>query len=128
MKLIRDKSTSFGIFGTLALPSGKILHTLELNWKDNQQNISCIPTGEYHCEIVHSPKFGKVYEVKNVPGRTHILIHIGNWVKDTNGCILVGLSRSETMIKNSADALGQLLNEMKNKPFKLEIVDVTNKD
>lgn len=128
MKLIRDNSTSFGIFGTLALPSGKILHTLELNWKDNQHNISCIPIGEYNCEIVDSPKFGKVYEVKNVPGRTHILIHIGNWVKNTNGCILVGLSRSETMVKSSADALGQLLNEMKNKPFKLEIVDVTTKD
>lgn len=58
-----------------------------------------IPAGRYQ---VIKRKTGKFYEkyrreyghefalwVKNVPGFEWILIHIGNTIKDTNGCLLV---------------------------------------
>ena len=64
--------------------------TLENPWKDNQKNISCIPEGNYVCEVRESPKYGLVYHVLGVDGRTHILIHWGNYERNTQGCILLG--------------------------------------
>lgn len=67
-------------------------YTLELPWINNQQNISCIPAGTYECIKHVSPKFGDCISIKNVAGRSHILIHAGNFTEQTKGCILVGES------------------------------------
>ena len=64
--------------------------TLELAWKGNQRNISCIPKGEYLVKKVFSLRFGYVYEVQNVPDRTYIYFHEGNYFFSTKGCILLG--------------------------------------
>ena len=64
--------------------------TMELPWKDNKKQISCIPTGEYKVIKHNSPNFGKVYKVLDVSGRSDILFHKGNFNKDSKGCILVG--------------------------------------
>jgi hypothetical protein len=64
--------------------------TLEPPYKDNQRNISCIPLGDYIVKPHVSPTFGKCFEIKDVSNRTHILIHAGNYNKDTKGCVLVG--------------------------------------
>lgn len=37
-----------------------------------------------------SEKYGKHFYVKDVPGRDYILIHPGNFVSQTEGCILIG--------------------------------------
>ena len=46
----------------------------------------------------------------NVPDRSYILIHVGNWAKDVQGCIAVGKSLSSTdyMVLNSGDAIDEL--------------------
>lgn len=64
--------------------------TMELPWKDNQKDISCIPVGTYPVELFHSIKFGKCFKIQGVPGRDAILIHKGNYNRDTHGCILPG--------------------------------------
>lgn len=64
--------------------------TLELSWKDNKTNISCIPKGVYKVKMINSVKYGMVYEVKDVKERTAIYIHHGNFYTDIKGCILVG--------------------------------------
>ena len=64
--------------------------TLELPFKENHSLTSCIPSGIYQVKLHESPKFGICYKVQNVPNREHILFHIGNYPKDTHGCILVG--------------------------------------
>ena len=69
--------------------------TLELSWKDNQRNISCIPKGEYFTVIHESPKFGKCFWLQNVPNRSEILIHRGNFYDDILGCILVGQEHAD---------------------------------
>jgi len=71
------------------------LYTLELPDLGNQQNISCIPEGEYEVHRIYSPKFGKCFHLQVVPGRTEILIHKGNYNKDTHGCILVGMGHAD---------------------------------
>lgn len=64
--------------------------TLELADLNNTPNISCIPCGTYHCEKVVSGKFGDCVAITNVPGRTLIRIHPGNYTRQIQGCVLVG--------------------------------------
>lgn len=64
--------------------------TLELPWRDNQRKISRIPAGTYEAIRHVSPTFGKCFQVLHVPNRSHILIHKGNFHRNTLGCILVG--------------------------------------
>ena len=64
--------------------------TLELPWRDNQRRISRIPKGTYNVVRHQSPRFGECFLIKDVPERSHILIHAGNFYSDTLGCVLVG--------------------------------------
>ena len=64
--------------------------TLELADKDNQKNISCIPEGTYKYKFYDSPKHGTVLHIQDVPNRTMIEIHAGNYTSQIEGCILVG--------------------------------------
>jgi hypothetical protein len=52
---------------------------------------TAIPTGEYTVVVVRSPaKKRMLPRLLNVPGFGGVLIHRGNTVHDTSGCILVG--------------------------------------
>lgn len=64
--------------------------TLELPWLDNQRNISCIPAGIYVYTTYDSPKHGRVLFLHDVPNRSFIEIHAGNFTRQIQGCILVG--------------------------------------
>lgn len=97
--LTRGPSTDEGTFGTLTF-GDKTLRSVELPWRDNATGKSCIPVGAYRCEIVNSPRFGKVYGVLSVNGRQNILIHAANFggnvdagkVSDLLGCIAPAMS------------------------------------
>lgn len=84
---------TLGVFLFEGLPQ---FLTLELPWLENKKNISCIPEGEYVClqTINRTTKGGMripvTFEVQEVPNRSGILFHIGNYPKDTTGCILMG--------------------------------------
>jgi len=90
LKLIRLSQLADATLGVLLFDEIARLVTLELPYRDNNKDISCIPVGSYKCKTVNSPKFGKTWEVLNVPGRDNILFHRGNTAKDTHGCILIG--------------------------------------
>ena len=64
--------------------------TLELPWLNNERRKSCIPLGNYKCKKHISPKFGRTLWVQDVPNRSEILIHSGNYHTQILGCILVG--------------------------------------
>lgn len=64
--------------------------TLELPYKNNESNVSCIPPGTYPCYKIESPKFGECIAVEGVNGRSLIRIHVGNHTRDIEGCILPG--------------------------------------
>lgn len=74
---------------TLGQTQPKFLcYTLELPWRNNQRNISCIPEGVY--EII--PRFSKKFKhhllVKDVENRSYILFHPANdALKELRGCI-----------------------------------------
>ena len=64
--------------------------TIEPAWRKNQKNISCIPERTYIVSPHVSPTYGFCLKVEDVPGRSDILFHWGNYYKNTEGCILVG--------------------------------------
>lgn len=69
---------------------GQRAYTLELPDHGNEQDISCIPRKKYRAAYRKSPSNGDVIELKNVPNRTYIQIHAGNFTHQIRGCILVG--------------------------------------
>jgi len=64
--------------------------TLELPWKDNAPQVSCIPEGIYQVRTRRTDKFGLHYHVQDVPARDWILFHPGNFVSQLRGCIIPG--------------------------------------
>lgn len=70
--------------------------TLELPWRENQRNISCIPEGEYPLRKRQFYRGGyDTYLIEKVPNRSYILFHAANWVAELQGCIAVGRSLSD---------------------------------
>lgn len=133
--LQRDPSTDSGTYGKITLPDGSSLETLELGWRNNKPRSSCIPAGTYPVRIKQSRKFGRVYRLDNVPGRSEILIHAGNTAGNTDrgetsdvlGCILLGTNRfkkgRQPAVGNSRDAVKQFMTKMGGAPFILTIID-----
>lgn len=64
--------------------------TLELPFVMNAPFISCIPKGIYEVVPRNSLKYKNHYHILGVPDRDFILIHVGNFNHQTEGCILVG--------------------------------------
>lgn len=88
--LHRLRSSDQGTFGVLIKDGHPLCVTCEDPWNDNERNNSCVPTGVYQCHKHTGTRFSNVWELQNVPGRSAILIHSGNNINDTHGCILVG--------------------------------------
>ena len=65
-----------------------LCHTIELPWRNNQRNISCIPEGKYEVIPRFSKKFKHHLILKNVANRSFILFHPANDAqRDLAGCI-----------------------------------------
>lgn len=100
---------------------------LELPWKDNQRRVSCIPSGKYKAIKHISPSFGRSFWIKDVPGRSEILIHAGNYNYNTLGCPLVGKKLTDINgdglrdVTSSRDTIDELWNVLSNE-FEVEVI------
>lgn len=133
--LIRIAHSDQGTKGVIILPEGVFCNTLELPWRDNQTSISCIPCGEYDVAIRKSPRFGSVYHVKNVPGRSYILFHAANLAGDTakgyktqvEGCIAMGKYfgqlGGQLAVVVSRPTVRSFIERMGSRPFRLIVED-----
>jgi hypothetical protein len=129
--LLRIKPEQNQTLGAIHVYDGKeevySCKSMELPWLDNKKNISCIPPGKYDAVKHVSPKFGECFWIKDVPGREEILIHRGNYNKDTKGCILPGRSFADidndgsVDVTNSGNTLKDLLKILP-ESFKITIV------
>jgi len=79
-----------GVFGTLMLPRFTC-YTVERPWLKNEPGVSCIPVGDYPLALDHYHKGDyPAYEIRDVPNRSRILIHVANTMLDVKGCIAPG--------------------------------------
>ena len=75
-----------------------ICSTLELPNLNNARRKSCIPAGTYTAKMrksatmkrVSGGRWDEAFELQDVPDRDFILMHPGNYPKNSHGCILVG--------------------------------------
>lgn len=107
--------------------------TLELPWAGNESRRSCIPPGPgegavtYRAKRHESPRYGECLWLPGVRGRSEILIHPGNYVSDTLGCILVGAQFTDldgdglTDVTSSQQTLQVLLSRISGEKAGLEV-------
>lgn len=119
------------------------LATIERPWipttqhRGGKNRESCVPDGEYTVIKHSSDRFKNVwalineeldvfYQVAPRPGRTAILIHAGNRVRDVIGCIAVGQEHGtmegEHAVLRSQLALQHLRSVLVGGPHRLVIV------
>lgn len=108
MKLQRFYMDKYYTQGILKV-NGLTFYTLERPWLNNKRNISCIPEGKYPIYTFKHNRHGEVIGLRNVPNRSEILIHPGNSIDDTEGCILPGLNCGRGIVLNSKRALREIV-------------------
>ncbi len=103
---------------------------LELPWKDNERSISCIPDGEYEV-FKEGPTEKRPYvyfRVQNVPGRSGILWHPGNYTHQIKGCYLPGkelkyLDDDKTLDITETTATLKKITDLMPDKFRLKMFD-----
>ncbi|MBI3813178.1 MAG: hypothetical protein HY279_01745 [Nitrospinae bacterium] len=78
------------IIGYLTVNNIFMSYSLELPWKNNSKDVSAIPAGTYYGYLRYNNEDKWRIELLDVPKRDNIQIPIGNSIKDTKGCILIG--------------------------------------
>lgn len=121
-RIIRQPSAEVGTRGVLVDSAGNHLcFTLELPWKNNERNVSCIPKGTYGVVPHNGTKYKNVWRLLDVPNRAGILIHTGNTKADIQGCILVGMREYKDGVLDSRIAMDKLRSVFP-EVFTLEII------
>jgi len=105
----RKVSFASSIGGDLYINGDYVCATLELAWWWNVKDRSCVPLGTYQGFIRHDKKDGWRIQLVDVPGgREGVQIHIGNFPREIQGCVLVGERYTPDAIWKSAAAYKKL--------------------
>ena len=123
--LNRIKAEKVQTLGELIYKGKVVAKTIELPWLDNNKRISCIPIGKYRVVRRYTTKHGNHFHVLNVPGRSYILIHSGNYYHQFLGCIGVGESHADIDkngyldVTSSKNKMRELINIL---PIEFELI------
>lgn len=122
-KIVIDRKRSFasGIIGELFVNGSFLCYTLELAWLWNERDKSCVPPGRYRgfLRTDHADKWR--IQVDGVPNRQGIQIHIGNFPRDIQGCVLVGNSYSPDAVHDSVGAYEKLKAAYRHSPGPISV-------
>jgi hypothetical protein len=142
LRLVRDKSLpqvlSLGdcIMGKLYTydptrrisdPTGTFVgDTLEIPWRGNQKEISAVPPGTYDGKVREDGALGWRIELSDpAHKRDNVEIHLGNYPKQSSGCVLLGMrSGSKCELVRSAatiSTLRALYGDAKSRPIVITI-------
>ncbi len=130
-----------GIFGILESEDGDFsCVTLQHAYDSGNGNGTYepkLPTGTYTCQRSQHQLLGmaqpfETFQIMNVPGHTNVLIHMGNYNRDSDGCVLVGRrivpnpdGSGVNMISSSLNTFNALMDFQKgNDQFSLIVKDM----
>lgn len=144
LRVLRGPSSDVGTFSAAVLSDGVRpsidFDIIELPWRANKPNLSCIQVGTYQASVVKSIHFGfDVYLLRGIPGRSNIELHPANWAGDTTlgwysdllGCMSPGYEVGELAAPNgklqkavmhSTDAFKELMNFTGGAPLTVQII------
>ncbi|MFT5730781.1 MAG: hypothetical protein ACI8PB_004971 [Desulforhopalus sp.] len=108
IEIKRVSYNSASITGELFVDDKFISHTLELPWENNKSFISSIPSGTYSAILRYDKNDKWRLQLKGVPKREGIQLHIGNYPSDIQGCILVGRK-----VENSVNSINESVESYK---------------
>jgi Family of unknown function (DUF5675) len=142
MKLTRTAYRSDGIFGRIYNDHGvPLAYTLEHAYQQEDGNfLPKVAEGTYNCILGSHELEGmthpfQAYMLENVPPFmglpvTNILIHMGNFDRDSNGCIVLGRTIAtqmdgSLMVTNSVNTFEDFMNGLSGvSSFTLEVTHV----
>lgn len=115
LHLIRKEFTDNSTIGELYVDGEFFCYTLEDKVRDVKIKAeTAISTGMYKVILTMSNRFKKVLPLLvDVVNFTGIRIHNGNTKHHTEGCILVGLTKSKDFIGMSRIAMNKLMEKLK---------------
>ncbi len=121
----RKVETSESITGEFWLDGVKECYYLEPSrYTPFYSGHPCIEAGTYQVVLTMSPHLGYVCpEVLNVPGRTEIRWHIGNFPKEVLGCCVVGTAVGTNQVDNSRAAFDALMAKLQGQNILAEYHD-----
>lgn len=134
--LVRTQESDQGTLGFWFAPDNWWCYALELPDRQNRSNISRIMAGIYDVVWARSARYGWKYLLKDVPGRTWVRAHKGNFAGDkamgyrthSAGCILLGQSygfmHRQLAVMNSGTTVRRFEERMFQRPFRLHIHDI----
>jgi len=115
--------------GVIIVGGTPVCVSIELPWRDNRRNISCIPEGRYKVDTHHqSPTKGACWHILDVPDRKWCLLHVANRARELRGCCAPGLRfgklEGEFAVLSSATALEALNSAIRGEQFiNLHVID-----
>lgn len=138
LTLIRHNAHNCKI-GLLYVENELFCYTIDLPYKKNKPFISCIPADVYEVgfrreDTPLTKEYRERYdyfeyhiEIKNVPGRDYIYIHVGNTIEDLDGCTSVGRSAGVYYVNNSFSTYERLYKrlykDLENYNVSINIID-----
>jgi hypothetical protein len=136
LNLERRKLLTKSIIGKLTVAGTNFsCYTLEPNHRNPYwEGHPCIPFGCYGNVRLRDSNnenirdsHGQVLEIYNVSGRSDILLHIGNYPKNTKGCILVGTFGGENVefVGSSKDTFQKLTDLIRNSGDSQNSINIT---
>jgi hypothetical protein len=119
IKVIRKVFTEISTIGELYINGKFECFTLEdkdRKLESGGQKVyakTAIPRGEYNLVMSFSNRFQKYLpEIQNVPQFAGIRIHSGNTSADSEGCILLGTTKSVDFVGNSKVAVAAFIKQI----------------
>jgi len=122
--IIRDTKTDKSTIGKFLIDDKTLFNTLE----DIEREVkvyggTAIPAGDYFITLSWSNRFKQlmplIYNMPDLSVQNNgmrfdgVRIHWGNYAEDTEGCVLVGMSRGKNFVGNSRKAYSKLMDILK---------------
>jgi hypothetical protein len=126
LEVKRQWFTNSSTVGELFVDGVHFCYTLEPPTRDDEIKPRAIPVGTYDVRIGWSPTHHRLIPmVGGVPGFTGVEIHIGNYPRDTEGCLLVGRTKDEDEVGESTPTFCRLFSLLSEAEARAEEITIS---